>query len=80
MLDDSEVSKLDLTPVILQLVVEYPETYPDVLPEMSFESIDEESGELTPEEEAKVLESLKAIVCLDLVYCGNETHLRPTKL
>ena len=45
------------------MIVSYPATYPDVIPEMSFESIDEESGELNEEEEAKLVEALRQIVC-----------------
>jgi hypothetical protein len=48
--------------VNLILVVTYPETYPDVIPELSFESIDEEDGELTEEEEEKLVHALNAIV------------------
>lgn len=40
----------------------YPETYPDVIPELAFENIDEEDGELTEEESEKLVNALNAIV------------------
>ncbi|ORX38215.1 ubiquitin-conjugating enzyme/RWD-like protein [Kockovaella imperatae] len=45
----------------LHLIVSYPSTYPDVIPDLSFESIDEETGELSEEEEEKLLESLRQV-------------------
>jgi hypothetical protein len=48
--------------VNLILVVTYPETYPDVIPELAFESIDEDEGELTEEESERVVGALNAIV------------------
>lgn len=54
--------------VTLYLNFRYPPDYPDVLPEMSFESIDEESGELREGEEDVLLEELrKAVRPLGLV-------------
>lgn len=46
----------------LNLIFEYPETYPDVLPELTIEAVDEESGDLTEEEREKVLGELNTIV------------------
>ena len=56
--------------MIVHLVVVYPETYPDVIPELSFENIEvdeddedsEPTGELTEEEDAKLVEALNAVV------------------
>lgn len=44
------------------MVLEYPPTYPDIAPEISFETIDDESGELTEEETETLLEQLGTIV------------------
>ena len=48
--------------MILDLIVVYPETYPDVIPELSFETTDEENGELTEAENAHVLGQLAEVV------------------
>lgn len=45
----------------------YPPEYPDVLPEMSFEAIDEESGELRDGEEETLLEELRKSVSLHFI-------------
>lgn len=44
------------------LVVSYPETYPDVIPDMGLEDIDEESGTLREGEADAVVEQLKQTV------------------
>jgi len=54
------------------LVLIYPPTYPDVAPEISFETIDEESGELTEEEMETVLGQLNTTVRLGL---GSESEV-----
>lgn len=54
----------------VHLVVAYPETYPDVIPDLSFENIEDDEededaepkGELSPEETTRLVESLNAIV------------------
>lgn len=51
--------KTDFNAVTLYLNVAYPPTYPDEIPELSFEPVDEESGELTEEEEQHVLAQLR---------------------
>lgn len=56
----SSIAHLDA--VILNLIVEYPDTYPDVIPELSFETTDEENGELTDAENAHVLGKLRDVV------------------
>jgi len=48
--------------VILDLIIKYPPTYPDVIPNLSLDSIDEESGELTTEEDGSVLKQLRTVV------------------
>lgn len=48
--------------VSLDLVLEYPPTYPDVLPEITFEEVDEDSGELSEEETETVLGQLRTTV------------------
>ena len=57
--------------VSLNMVLTYPPTYPDVAPEITFETIDDDdddedeaggNGELTEEEEETVLEQLNTIV------------------
>lgn len=48
--------------VSLHLIFTYPPTYPDVLPDMEFESIDEDSGELDDAESELVLGRLRTIV------------------
>jgi hypothetical protein len=57
--------------VSLDMVLNYPPTYPDVAPEITFETIDEDeeeeeegNGELTEEEEETVLAQLNTIVRL----------------
>lgn len=49
------------------MVLSYPPTYPDVAPEMSFETVDEESGELTEEETETVLGQLNTTVSLSCI-------------
>lgn len=49
-------------PVTLYLSVKYPPTYPDAIPELALEQIDEESGELRDGEEEIVLEQLRNVV------------------
>jgi hypothetical protein len=49
-------------PVTLYLSVKYPPTYPDAIPELALEQIDEESGELREGEEEIVLEQLRNVV------------------
>jgi hypothetical protein len=49
-------------PVTLTLIVTYPPTYPDVIPELKLEEIDEEAGELRDGEEDSILEQLRAVV------------------
>ena len=57
--------------VTVRLVVVYPPTYPDVIPELSFDTIDEEEFvELTDDEEKALLEELRAIVRAGLL-CSN---------
>ncbi|KAL1409035.1 hypothetical protein Q8F55_005859 [Vanrija albida] len=51
----------ELTPVSLVLVVTYPPTYPDVIPELSLEEIDEELGELREGEEEEVVGQLNQV-------------------
>ncbi len=51
-----------LQQVTLHLYFTYPPTYPDVLPDMEFEPIDEDSGELHEEESEAVLGQLRMIV------------------
>jgi hypothetical protein len=51
-----------LNPVSLYLCVTYPPTYPDVIPDMSLEGIDEESGELREGEDEVVLGQLRVVV------------------
>ncbi|EJT51376.1 hypothetical protein A1Q1_07348 [Trichosporon asahii var. asahii CBS 2479] len=46
-------------PLTVTLVVSYPETYPDVIPDMGLEDIDEESGTLREGEADAVVEQLK---------------------
>lgn len=58
--------------VSLNMVLTYPPTYPDVAPEITFETIEDDdddeeeeeggNGELTEEEEETVLEQLNTIV------------------
>ncbi|WVN86136.1 uncharacterized protein L203_101297 [Cryptococcus depauperatus CBS 7841] len=48
-------------PLTLNLVFVFPENYPDVIPQMSFEPISEEDGELREEEVQKVLTELQVI-------------------
>jgi hypothetical protein len=49
-------------PVTLYLSVKYPPTYPDAIPELALEQIDEELGELREGEEEIVLEQLRNVV------------------
>lgn len=49
----------------LDLELTFPPTYPDVLPEMKFEEVDEDSGELTEEETGTVLDQLRITVSLE---------------
>jgi hypothetical protein len=58
--------------VSLNMVLNYPPTYPDVAPEITFETIEDDdddeeeeggNGELTEEEVETVLEQLNTIVC-----------------
>lgn len=53
-----------LLAVSLWLVFSYPPTYPDVIPELKFEELDEEeeSGELQDGEEEPLLEQLRGVV------------------
>ncbi|WWC90407.1 uncharacterized protein L201_005342 [Kwoniella dendrophila CBS 6074] len=49
-------------PISLNLIIEYPETYPDVIPTMTLQEIeDEEGSELKEGEEQIVLENLTSI-------------------
>ncbi|GFZ52107.1 hypothetical protein JCM24511_09880 [Saitozyma sp. JCM 24511] len=48
-------------PLTLYLSVKYPPTYPDAIPELALEQIDEESGELRDGEEEIVLEQLRNV-------------------
>ncbi|WVQ80025.1 hypothetical protein IAT38_002126 [Cryptococcus sp. DSM 104549] len=48
-------------PLILNLIFTYPPTYPDAIPELSLESIDEESGELRDGEEEHLLNELRIV-------------------
>jgi hypothetical protein len=48
---------------MMNLIVKYPPSYPDVIPELKLEPIDEGSGELTEEESEMVLEKLRMLVC-----------------
>lgn len=48
--------------VSLYLNVDYPAEYPDVIPELALEPIDEESGELRDGEEERILRELRTIV------------------
>ncbi|ORY32153.1 ubiquitin-conjugating enzyme/RWD-like protein [Naematelia encephala] len=48
-------------PLSVYLAISYPSTYPDTIPELSFETIDEESGELTEEESEDILSSLQTL-------------------
>ena len=67
-----EVSNEELMVVSLNMVLTYPPTYPDVAPEITFETIEDDeeeeeeggNGELTEEEKETVLEQLNTIVCL----------------
>jgi hypothetical protein len=54
-------SRTDST-VTLYLTVTYPPGYPDEIPELALEPIDEESGELRDDEEEDVLAQLRASV------------------
>jgi hypothetical protein len=65
------VSNEELMAVSLNMVLTYPPTYPDVAPEITFETIEDDdddeeeeggNGELTEEEEETVLEQLNTIV------------------
>ncbi|KAK4683937.1 hypothetical protein P7C73_g6272, partial [Tremellales sp. Uapishka_1] len=47
-------------PLALKLVFNYPPTYPDVIPELSLEEIEDE-GELREGEEANILEGLRSV-------------------
>jgi len=56
--------------VVVHLIVSYPETYPDVICDLSFENIeadddDEPTGELSEEEKEKLVETLNAVVSCD---------------
>jgi len=48
-------------PLTVHLVVTYPPTYPDDIPDLALEAIDEESGELDEEERQEVLSQLRAV-------------------
>lgn len=48
----------------MHLIFTYPSIYPDVLPDMFFEPIDEDSGELSEPESEEVLTQLRIIVSL----------------
>ncbi|ODN73047.1 hypothetical protein L202_08442 [Cryptococcus amylolentus CBS 6039] len=48
-------------PLTLNLVLTYPPTYPDAIPEIALESISEAEGEFTESERAKVLAELTTI-------------------
>jgi hypothetical protein len=48
--------------VSLYLIFTYPPEYPEVIPELSLEPIDEDSGELSEEEEEDVLTQLRVMV------------------
>jgi len=71
-----------LISVSLNMVLTYPPTYPDVAPEITFETIEDDdaedeeeggNGELTEEEEETVLEQLNTIV--RLVTYGSTVHI-----
>ncbi|WRT68695.1 uncharacterized protein IL334_005675 [Kwoniella shivajii] len=47
-------------PITLNLIIDYPETYPDVIPNLSIEEIEDE-GELRDGEEETILENLNII-------------------
>jgi hypothetical protein len=51
---------------MLTLVVKYPPTYPDVIPELELEAPDdEETGELREGEDEVVLAKLRIVVSVD---------------
>jgi hypothetical protein len=65
------VSNEELMAVSLNMVLTYPPTYPDVAPEITFETVEDDdddeegeggNGELTEEEEETVLAQLNTIV------------------
>jgi hypothetical protein len=67
--------------VSLNMVLTYPPTYPDVAPEITFETIEDDddddedeegggNGELTEEETETVLSQLNTIVCPSSSSCG----------
>jgi hypothetical protein len=65
-----QIGDKGLMVVSLNMVLTYPPTYPDVAPEITFETIEDDeeeeeegNGELTEEEEETVLEQLNTIVC-----------------
>lgn len=69
------------TPVTLTLVVDYPPTYPDVVPDMALEAPeDEEEGELREGEAEVVLEKLRIVVSAaskeprDVVSCSEDAR------
>ncbi|ODN98201.1 hypothetical protein I350_07847 [Cryptococcus amylolentus CBS 6273] len=53
-------------PLTLNLVLTYPPTYPDAIPEIALESISEAEGEFTESERAKVLAELTTIASIFL--------------
>jgi hypothetical protein len=66
----SDIQRIRLMVVSLNMVLTYPPTYPDVAPEITFETVEDDdeeeeeggNGELTEEEEETVLEQLNTIV------------------
>jgi hypothetical protein len=66
----SDIHRIGLMAVSLNMALTYPPTYPDVAPEITFETIEDDedeeeeggNGELTEEEEETVLEQLNTIV------------------
>jgi hypothetical protein len=69
-----------MIPVVLDLIVVYPETYPDVIPELSFETTDDENGELTEAENAHVLGQLGDVVCLSRSITSPSLLIRETAI
>jgi hypothetical protein len=66
----SDIHRIGLMVVSLNMVLTYPPTYPDVAPEITFETIEDDddeeeeggNGELSEEEEETVLGQLNTIV------------------
>lgn len=55
----------DFRKVKLSLSVQYPDGYPDVIPELTLESLE---GELEESEASSLLDGMRAVVCLHFTY------------